>query len=235
MAKEKESGKKKDAGQSAGKSGGKQAKQAKAAKAGKPEGAGAEPAAPKGPKAPVEPARLRVKYRAEVVPALMKQFGYTNVMQVPKLVKVVLNRGTGDAASEAKVMETYVDELRAITGQRPVVTRARRSIAAFKLREGMPIGCKVTLRGERMYEFFDRLVSLTLPRVRDFRGVSPKGFDGRGNFNLGLDEQIIFPEIEYEKIVRVKGVSISIGTTAATDDEGRALLKALGFPFREQA
>jgi large subunit ribosomal protein L5 len=132
-------------------------------------------------------------------------------------------------------METYVDELRAITGQRPVVTRARRSIAAFKLREGMPIGCKVTLRGERMYEFFDRLVSLTLPRVRDFRGVSPKGFDGRGNFNLGLDEQIIFPEIEYEKIVRVKGVSISIGTTAKTDDEGRALLKALGFPFREQA
>ena len=235
MAKEKESGKKKDAGQSAGKPGGKAAKPAKAAKAGKPEGAGAEPAAPKGPKAPVEPARLRVKYRAEVVPALMKQFGYTNVMQVPKLVKVVLNRGTGDAASEAKVMETYVDELRAITGQRPVVTRARRSIAAFKLREGMPIGCKVTLRGERMYEFFDRLVSLTLPRVRDFRGVSPKGFDGRGNFNLGLDEQIIFPEIEYEKIVRVKGVSISIGTTAATDDEGRALLKALGFPFREQA
>jgi large subunit ribosomal protein L5 len=235
MAKEKESGKKKDAGPSAGKPGGKATKPAKAAKAGKPEGAGAEPAAPKGPKAPVEPARLRVKYRAEVVPALMKQFGYTNVMQVPKLVKVVLNRGTGDAASEAKVMESYVDELRAITGQRPVVTRARRSIAAFKLREGMPIGCKVTLRGERMYEFFDRLVSLTLPRVRDFRGVSPKGFDGRGNFNLGLDEQIIFPEIEYEKIVRVKGVSISIGTTAKTDDEGRALLKALGFPFREQA
>ena len=234
MAKEKESGKKKDAGQSAGKAGGKPGKQAKAAKPGKPEG-GAEPAAPKGPKAPVEPARLRVKYRAEVVPALMKQFGYKNLMQVPKLVKVVLNRGTGDASSEAKVMESYVDELKAITGQRPVVTRARRSIAAFKLREGMPIGCKVTLRGERMYEFFDRLVSLTLPRVRDFRGVSPKGFDGRGNFNLGLDEQIIFPEIEYDKIVRVKGVSISIGTTAATDDEGRALLKALGFPFREQA
>ncbi len=239
MAKEKESGKKKDAGQAAGKSagkpGGKEAKQAKAAKSAKPEAGVAAPAAPKGPKAPVEPARLRVKYRAEVVPALMKQFGYTNVMQVPKLVKVVLNRGTGDASSEAKVMETYVDELRAITGQRPVVTRARRSIAAFKLREGMPIGCKVTLRGERMYEFFDRLVSLTLPRVRDFRGVSPKGFDGRGNFNLGLDEQIIFPEIEYDKIVRVKGVSISVSTTAATDDEGRALLKALGFPFREQA
>ncbi len=235
MAKEKESGKKKDAGQAAGKPGGKEAKPAKTAKAGKPEGAAAAPVAPKGPKAPVEPARLRVKYRAEVLPALMKQFGYTNKLQVPKLVKVVLNRGTGDASSEAKVMETFVDELRAITGQRPVVTRARRSIAAFKLREGMPIGCKVTLRGDRMYEFFDRLVSLTLPRVRDFRGVSPKGFDGRGNFNLGLDEQIIFPEIEYDKIVRVKGVSISIGTTARTDEEGRALLKALGFPFREQA
>jgi large subunit ribosomal protein L5 len=235
MAKEKESGKKKDAGQSAGKPGGKEAKQAKAAKAGKAEAAAAEPKAPKGPKLPAEPARLRVKYRAEVVPALMKQFGYKNVMQVPKLVKVVLNRGTGDAASEAKVMESYVAELTAISGQRPVVTRARRSIAAFKLREGMPIGCKVTLRGERMYEFFDRLVSLTLPRVRDFRGVSPKGFDGRGNFNLGLDEQIIFSEIEYDKIVRVKGVSISVSTTAKTDEEGRALLKALGFPFREQA
>lgn len=235
MAKEKESGKKKDAGQSGGKAAGKPAKVARQPKAAKPADGVDVPKAPKGPKAPVEPARLRVKYRAEVVPALMKQFGYTNVMQVPKLVKVVLNRGTGDAASEAKVLETYVDELRAITGQRPVVTRARRSIAAFKLREGMPIGCKVTLRGERMYEFFDRLVSLTLPRVRDFRGVSPKGFDGRGNFNLGLDEQIIFPEIEYDKIVRVKGVSISVSTTAATDDEGRALLKALGFPFREQA
>jgi len=235
MAKEKESGKKKDAGQPAGKLGGKPAKPARAAKSGQPEGGAAAPAAPSGPKAPVGPARLRVRYRAEVVPALMKQFGYTNTMQVPKLVKVVLNRGTGDAASEAKVLESYVDELKAITGQRAVVTRARRSIAAFKLREGMPIGCKVTLRGDRMYEFFDRLVSLTLPRVRDFRGVSPKGFDGRGNFNLGLDEQIIFPEIEYDKIVRVKGVSIAIGTTAATDDEGRALLKALGFPFREQA
>jgi large subunit ribosomal protein L5 len=232
MAKEKESGKKKDAGSGAGKAA-KPGKGDKAAKAKKPDAAAAAPREPKGPKAPVEPARLRVKYRAEVVPALMKQFGYANVMQVPKLVKVVLNRGAGDAASEAKVMESYVEELQAITGQKPVVTRARRSIAAFKLREGMPIGCKVTLRGDRMYEFFDRLVSLTLPRVRDFRGVSSKGFDGRGNFNLGLDEQIIFPEIEYDKIVRVKGVSISVGTTAKTDDEGRALLKGLGFPFRE--
>jgi len=233
MAKEKDSGKKKDAGKPAGKPGKPAGKPAKAGKAEKPAAGAAEPKAPKAPKAPAGPSRLRVKYRAEVVPALMKQFGYASVMQVPRLVKVVLNRGAGDAASEAKVMESYVDELQAITGQRPLVTRARRSIAAFKLREGMPIGCKVTLRGDRMYEFFDRLVSLTLPRVRDFRGVSPKGFDGRGNFNLGLDEQIIFPEIEYDKIVRVKGVSISVATTAATDDEGRALLKGLGFPFRE--
>ena len=228
MAKEKDSGKKKDAGKPAGKAPAKApGKGAKAA------AAAAAPREPKAPKAPSGPSRLRVRYRDEVVPALMKQFGYASVMQVPRLVKVVLNRGAGDAAAEAKIMESYVDELQAITGQRPVVTRARRSIAAFKLREGMPIGCKVTLRGDRMYEFFDRLVSLTLPRVRDFRGVAPKGFDGRGNFNLGLDEQIIFPEIEYDKIVRVQGVSISVTTTAATDDEGRALLKGLGFPFRD--
>jgi large subunit ribosomal protein L5 len=232
MAKDKDSGKK-DAGKPAGaKAPGKAP--GKAAKAAKGEAAAAaEPKAPRAPRAPAQPARLYVKYKADVLPALMKQFGYTNVMQVPKLVKVVINRGAGDAAGEAKVMESYVEELQAVTGQRPVVTRARRSIAAFKLREGMPIGCKVTLRGARMYEFFDRLVSLTLPRVRDFRGVSPKGFDGRGNFNLGLDEQIIFPEIEYDKIVRVKGLSISVATTAATDDEGRALLKGLGFPFRD--
>jgi large subunit ribosomal protein L5 len=227
MAKDKDTGKK-DAGKPAG---------AKApGKAPKGAGKGEAPAAaaaPRASKAPTMPARLHEKYRAEVVPALMKQFGYTNVMQVPKLVKVVINRGAGDAAGEAKVMDSYVEELQAVTGQRPVVTRARRSIAAFKLREGMPIGCKVTLRGARMYEFFDRLVSLTLPRVRDFRGVSSKGFDGRGNFNLGLDEQIIFPEIDYDKIVRVKGMSISVATTAATDDEGRALLKGLGFPFRD--
>jgi len=226
MAKEKEGGKKQDAGKPAAKAPAKAA--GKGAKA-----AAAAPREPRAPKAPSGPARLRVRYRDEVVPALKKQFGYASVMQVPRLVKIVLNRGAGDAASEAKVMESYVEELQAITGQRPVVTRARRSIAAFKLREGMPIGCKVTLRGDRMYEFFDRLVSLTLPRVRDFRGVSPKGFDGRGNFNLGLDEQIIFPEIEYDRIVRVKGVSISVTTTAGTDDEGRALLKGLGFPFRE--
>ena len=228
MAKEKDQGKKKDAGKASGAPAGKGAKGA--AKA--PKGA-AKPAGVASPNKPHAPARLRGKYRDEVVPALMKQFGYGNVMQVPKLVKVVLNRGAGDAASEAKVMESYVDELLAISGQRPVVTRARRSIAAFKLREGMPIGCKVTLRGDRMYEFFDRLVSLTMPRMRDFRGVSPKGFDGRGNYTLGLEEQIIFPEIDYDKIARVKGISISVITTARTDEEGRALMKGLGFPFRE--
>ncbi len=226
MAKEKEAGTKKGQAKAPEKGAGK----AKAQGKGAPKAA----AGPREPRKPAPPARLRLRYREEVVPALMKQFGYGNVMQVPKLEKIVLNRGAGDASGEAKVMESYVEELQAISGQRPVVTRARRSIAAFKLREGMPIGCKVTLRGDRMYEFFDRLVSLTLPRVRDFRGISPKGFDGRGNFNLGLEEQIIFPEIDYDKITRVKGLSISISTTARSDEEGRALLRGLGFPFREQ-
>ncbi len=180
-----------------------------------------------------EKARMKVRYQDDVVPDLRKQFGYGNVMQVPRLEKIVVNRGAGDAAQEAKVMDSYVAELTVITGQKPVVTRAKKSIAAFKLREGMPIGCKVTLRGERMYEFYDHLVSLTLPRVRDFRGISTKGFDGRGNFNLGLEEQIIFPEIEYDKVERVKGMTITIVTTATTDDEGRALLKGMGFPFRD--
>ena len=154
-------------------------------------------------------------------------------MQVPRMLKIVVNRGAGDAAQEAKLMDSYVAELAAITGQKPVVTRARQSVAAFKLREGMPIGCKVTLRGNRMYEFFDHLVSLTLPRVRDFRGISPKGFDGRGNFNLGLEEQIVFPEVDYDKIERVKGMTITIVTNARNDEEGRALLKGMGFPFRD--
>ena len=181
----------------------------------------------------VQQIRMKEKYQEEVVPALRKQFDYSNVMQVPRLEKIVVNRGAGDAAQEAKLMESYVAELATITGQKPVVTRAKKSVAAFKLREGMPIGCKVTMRNTRMYEFFDRLVSLTLPRVRDFRGVSPKGFDGRGNFNLGLEEQIIFPEIDYDKVDRVKGMTITIVTTARTDEEGRALLKGLGFPFRD--
>jgi large subunit ribosomal protein L5 len=177
--------------------------------------------------------RMKVKYREEVVTALQKQFGYPSVMQVPRMVKIVVNRGAGDAAQEAKLMDSYVAELAVITGQKPVVTRARQSVAAFKLREGMPIGCKVTLRSNRMYEFFDHLVSLTLPRVRDFRGISPKGFDGRGNFNLGLEEQIVFPEVDYDKIERVKGMTITIVTTARSDEEGRALLKGMGFPFRD--
>jgi large subunit ribosomal protein L5 len=177
--------------------------------------------------------RLREKYRQDVIPALVKSFGYRNVMQVPRLMKIVINRGAGDAAQEAKLMDSYIMELTALSGQKPVVTRARRSIAAFKLRAGMPIGCKVTLRGARMFEFFDRLVSLTLPRVRDFRGVTSKGFDGRGNFNLGLDEQIIFPEVDYDKVERVKGMSITIVTTAGSDEEGRRLLGGLGFPFRD--
>ena len=228
MAKDKDTGKK-DAGKPAG---------AKApGKAPKGAGKGEAPAAaaaPRASKAPTMPARLHEKYRAEVVPALMKQFGYTNVMQVPKLVKVVINRGAGDAAGEAKVMDSYVEELQAITGQRPVVTRARRSIAAFKLREGMPIGCMVTLRRERAYEFLDRLINVALPRVRDFKGVSPKGFDGRGNYTLGIREQLIFPEIDIEKIDKVKGMNISIVTSARTDEEGRALLATLGMPFRKQ-
>jgi len=227
MANEKD-GKKKDGGAKPGKGapkGGEKATPKGAAKA--------KEAGPREPKKPAAPARLRLRYRGEVLPGLMKEFGYRSVMQVPRLEKIVLNRGAGDASGEAKVMESYVAELEMITGQHPVVTRARRSVAAFKLREGMPIGCKVTLRGDRMYEFFDRLVSLTLPRVRDFRGISPKGFDGRGNFNLGLEEQIIFPEIDYDKITRVKGLSISVCTTARTDEEGRALLKGLGFPFRD--
>jgi large subunit ribosomal protein L5 len=187
----------------------------------------------KGPRAPRTKARMRERFEREVVPALMKRFAYRNRMQVPRLEKIVLNRGVGDAAHEAKLMDNYLSELAAISGQKPVLTRARRSIAAFKLREGMPIGCKVTLRGERMYEFFDRLVSVTLPRVRDFRGLSTKGFDGRGNYNLGLDEQIIFPEVDYDKIERVKGLSVSMITSAGSDEEGRALLEGLGFPFRE--
>jgi large subunit ribosomal protein L5 len=180
-----------------------------------------------------EEARMKTKYREEVIPELKKQYGYSNIMQVPRLEKIVVNRGAGDAAQEAKLMDSYVAELATITGQKPVVTRARRSVAAFKLREGMPIGCKVTLRGNRMYEFYDRLVSLTLPRVRDFRGISPKGFDGRGNFNLGLEEQIIFPEVDYDKVERVKGLTITIVTTARNDEEGQGLLGGMGFPFSD--
>jgi large subunit ribosomal protein L5 len=176
-------------------------------------------------------ARLRDKYREDVVPELMKEFGYSNVMQVPKLEKIVVNIGLGEAVSNAKAIDAAVGDLTAITGQKPVVTRAKKSIAAFKLRTGMPIGAMVTLRGPRMYEFLDRLVSVALPRIRDFRGVSPNSFDGRGNYTLGLREQIAFPEIDYDRIDKTRGLEMSIVTTAKTDEEGRRLLGLLGMPF----
>ena len=176
--------------------------------------------------------RLRDAYQQQVVPALMKEFGYKNVMQVPKLERIVLNVGMGEAIQNAKLLEGAVTELGTITGQKPVVTRAKKAIAGFKLRQGLPIGAKVTLRSRRMYEFFDRLVTLALPRIRDFRGVSPKAFDGRGNYTLGLKEQLIFPEIKYDEVASIHGMDITIVTTAKTNDEGKALLKHLGMPFR---
>jgi large subunit ribosomal protein L5 len=179
-------------------------------------------------------ARLKEQYQKAVIPALTKEFGYKNLMAVPKIEKISLNVGLGEATQNSKLMDPAANELGAIAGQRPVITKARKSIAAFKLREGMPIGCTVTLRGERMYEFFDRLVNVALPRVRDFRGVSSKSFDGRGNYTLGLKDQLIFPEIDYNKVDKVKGMNICITTTAKTDAEGLALLKHLGMPFRSQ-
>ncbi|PIE65909.1 MAG: 50S ribosomal protein L5 [Deltaproteobacteria bacterium] len=178
-------------------------------------------------------ARLHDKYRAEVIGALTKDFGYTNVMQVPKLVKISVNMGLGEAIKNPKLIDSAVTELTAITGQKPVITRARKSIATFKLREGMPIGVAVTLRRDRMYEFLDRLVNVALPRVRDFRGISPKGFDGRGNYSMGIKEQIVFPEIEYDKVDKIKGLNITMVTTARTDDEARKLLTYFGMPFRK--
>src|SRR5262245_6658396 len=177
--------------------------------------------------------RLRQKYQTDVVPQLMKQFGFTNRLEVPRLMKVTLNMGLGEAVQTPKIMEAAVEEMAAIVGQKPVVTRAKKSIATFKLREGMPIGVAVTLRRERMWEFVDRLFSLALPRVRDFRGVSTRAFDGRGNYTLGIKEQIVFPEINYDKIDKIKGLSATFGTTALTDEHGRALLQALGMPFRK--
>src|SRR5215204_1397446 len=176
-------------------------------------------------------ARLRDKYREDVVQSMMSEFGYSNVMQVPKLQKIVLNIGLGEAVQNAKAIDAAVGDLTQIAGQKPVVTRAKKSIAAFKLREGMPIGAMVTLRGEMMYEFLDRLIAVSLPRIRDFRGISPNSFDGRGNYTLGVREQLIFPEIEYDQIDKVRGLEISIVTTARTDEEGRRLLGLLGMPF----
>jgi large subunit ribosomal protein L5 len=177
-------------------------------------------------------ARLKEKYRTEIVPQLMEEFGYSSVMQVPRVTKVTLNMGVGDAKTNAKLLDNAVEELALIAGQRPSITRARKSIAGFKLREGMAIGARVTLRGDRMYEMLDRLISISLPRIRDFRGISPDQFDGRGNFAMGVREQIIFPEIDYDRVEQIRGLNIVITTTARTDEEGRALLARLGMPFR---
>lgn len=177
-------------------------------------------------------ARLQTVYQETVVPALVEKFGYANPMQVPRLEKITINMGLGEAVADKKVVEKAIGDLATITGQRPVVTLARKSVASFKIRDGYPIGAKVTLRRDRMWEFFDRLVTIALPRVRDFRGVSPKSFDGRGNYNLGVKEQIIFPEINYDQIDAIRGMDIAVTTSAATDAEGLALLEAFGFPFR---
>ena len=176
--------------------------------------------------------RLRDTYESDIKVAMIKKFGYKNVMQVPKLEKIVLNMGVGDARENAKVLESAVKDMTEISGQKPVITKAKKSVANFKLREGMPIGCKVTLRGERMYEFADRLINLALPRVRDFRGVSADSFDGRGNYALGIKEQIIFPEIEYDKVDKVRGMDVIFVTTAQTDEEARELLRLFGMPFK---
>jgi len=177
-------------------------------------------------------ARLQQTYREKIVPDLMAKFGYTSVMQVPRITKITLNMGVGEAISDKKLIEAATGDLNKIAGQRPVTTKARQAIAGFKIRQGYPIGCMVTLRGVRMYEFLDRLVTVALPRVRDFRGIPGKAFDGRGNYNLGVKEQIIFPEIEYDKVDKVRGLNISISTTAKSDDEAKALLSAFRFPFR---
>jgi len=178
-------------------------------------------------------AKLHEIYKDTVVPELFKQFGYTSVMQVPRIVKITLNMGVGEAVADKKILENAVADLAAIAGQKPLVTKARKSVAGFKIREGYPIGAKVTLRGERMWDFLERLVSIAIPRIRDFRGVNPKSFDGRGNYSMGVREQIIFPEIDYDKVDAVRGLDITITTTARTDDEGRALLAAFNFPFKK--
>lgn len=177
-------------------------------------------------------ARLETKYKQEIVPALQKEFGYKSIMQVPKITKITLNMGVGEAIADKKILQSAVSDMEKIAGQKAVVTLARKSIAGFKIRDDMPIGCKVTLRGDKMYEFFDRLITISIPRIRDFRGMSPKSFDGRGNYTLGVKEQIIFPEIDYDKIDALRGMDICITTTAKTDQEGLALLKHFEFPFK---
>ena len=177
--------------------------------------------------------RLRARYQKEVLPALQKEFGYTNVMAIPKLEKIVVNMGLGEATANAKIVDTGADEVARVTGQKPVVTRAKKSVAQFKVRKGQPIATMVTLRGERMWEFLDRLITIALPRVRDFKGVSPKGFDGRGNYTLGLKDQLLFPEIDYMKVDKARGMNVSVVTTAKTDEEARKLLQFIGMPFRQ--
>jgi len=177
--------------------------------------------------------RLLDRYRAEIVPKLSEEFGFKNVHQVPKLVKIVVNMGVGEAAANPKLVETAAEELAVITGQKAAIRKAKKSIANFKLRQGQPVGCTVTLRGNRMWEFFDRLVNVSLPRVRDFKGISPKAFDGRGNYSMGIREQIIFPEVDYDKVERITGLNVTVCTTAANDAEGKALLAHLGMPFRQ--
>ncbi|NLJ79910.1 MAG: 50S ribosomal protein L5 [Firmicutes bacterium] len=177
-------------------------------------------------------ARFKEKYRSEVVPAMMERFGYKNIMQVPRFDKIVLNIGVGEAVADPKALEAATRDLATISGQKPIITYAKKSVAAFKVREGMAVGCKVTLRGERMYEFLDRLISITLPRIRDFRGLSSKSFDGHGNYSIGLREQLVFPEINYDEIDKVRGLMVVIGTTAETDEEAFELLKLMGMPFR---
>ena len=178
-------------------------------------------------------ARLKDRYQTEIAPALQQKFAYTNVMQIPKVDKIVINMGVGEAVQNSKAIDSALGDLMKISGQRPIVTKAKKSIAAFKLREGMPIGCKVTLRGQRMYEFMDRLLNVALPRVRDFRGVSAKAFDGRGNYTLGIKEQLIFPEMEYDKIDKLRGMDVVFVTTAKTDEEARELLRGFGMPYRD--
>lgn len=181
----------------------------------------------------IMPKPLKTRYLEDIVPKLTEQFSFTNVHQVPKVVKIVVNRGLGEASQNAKALESSINEMMVITGQKPVVTRAKKAIAGFKIRQGMPVGIMVTLRGEKMYAFLDRLIALALPRIRDFRGISPKSFDGRGNYSLGVREQLMFPEINYDSIDQIRGMDISIVTSAANDEEGRALLKEMGMPFRE--
>ena len=203
----------------------KEAKQAKETKV-------APEAKPARPTKPAGPARLHVYYREKVVGDLTRQFGYKSIMEVPRIEKIVLNMGVGEAVADKKIMDNAVADMMKIAGQKPVITKARKSIANFKIRTGYPVGCKVTLRGARMYEFLDRLVSVAMPRIRDFRGISGRAFDGRGNYNMGVREQIIFPEIEYDKIDAIRGMNITISTTAKTDEEAKALLTAFRFPFR---